>query len=343
MSSSRRNRQAFTLVELLVVIAIIGILVALLLPAIQAAREAARRSQCSNNLKQIGLALQNHHDIYKRLPPGNAQDQMPFSPSIGGGAGWGSNWPVYILPYVELQSIYDQWDFTQGGNSGVFNNTNIALRNGLLLPGFKCPSSPLPAMCVNQNTTAAINYVGISGAINGLILGYAEGRTNGGGSGIICAGGVLYPNSKINYRDITDGTSNVLAVSEHGDFMISQDRSKKDWRASQPWGWSIGACQNTSPPGYMSGGDNRTFGCMTIRYAINNKDNNGLGWGNGNGNGADGVCLDSGANTPLNSTHPGGVLSLLCDGSVRFLADATTLDILARLATRDDALPLPSY
>jgi len=100
-----QNRQAFTLVEHLVVIAIIGILVGLLLPAVQAAREAARRTQCTNNLKQIGLAMHNHHDTYPsgRFPPGGGNDTRPFGENAS--VIWGSSWTVYILPFMELDNI----------------------------------------------------------------------------------------------------------------------------------------------------------------------------------------------------------------------------------------------
>ncbi|HTN77380.1 MAG TPA: DUF1559 domain-containing protein, partial [Pirellulaceae bacterium] len=108
-------RRAFTLVELLVVIAIIGVLVALLLPAVQAAREAARRMQCSNNVKQLGLSLHNHHDTYNRFPPGGANDQTPFGTETAT-SGWGSSWMVYILPYIEQNALYSQWQMY--GQSG---------------------------------------------------------------------------------------------------------------------------------------------------------------------------------------------------------------------------------
>jgi len=332
-----KSNPGFTLVELLVVIAIIGILVALLLPAIQAAREASRRSQCSNNLKQIGLALQNHHDTYKRLPPGGADDQPPFGVGPAGGGQWGSCWMVYILPYIERGGIYDKWEFTS--TSGAFNANNTALANGLVIPGYLCPSSPLPLLCLNVAGVMNANYVSISGASPGLIPGFTESRintlTNGGSTS---GGGVLFPNSQINYRDITDGTSNVMSVSEHGDFIIDNTGVKRDWRASQPWGWYIGVKSTTSSPNFNSPNpDNRSSNEVTIRYSTNQK----TGWTDNVA--GTGVGSYVGANTPLNSAHPGGVNVVLCDGSIRFLSDATTLDILARLATRDDGLPLPSY
>src|SRR5437016_5545362 len=103
------KRQGFTLIELLVVIAIIAILIGLLLPAVQKVREAAARAKCQNNLKQIGLALHSYHDNSKSLPPGGAADEPPWGTGPTGGAGWGSSWMVYILPYVEQQPFYNNW------------------------------------------------------------------------------------------------------------------------------------------------------------------------------------------------------------------------------------------
>ena len=130
--NERRTKAGFTLVELLVVIAIIGVLVALLLPAVQAAREAARRSSCLNNSKNISLAMHNHHDTLLRFPPGCANDKTPLG-THATGAGWGSSWKVYLLPYIEQNALYSKWIF-DGNSSGYTNATNMPLVNKLMRP-----------------------------------------------------------------------------------------------------------------------------------------------------------------------------------------------------------------
>ena len=329
LTSSRR--QAFTLVELLVVITIIGILIALLLPAVQAAREAARRSQCTNNLKQIGLAFQNFHEKSNRFPPGCANDAKPDFGTSTGGAGWGSSWMVYILSYVEQSTMYDNWKF-DGTSSGYTNANNQALRQNKVLDAYRCPSSVLP-MVPNSGAQYGMvpTYAGIAGIIGGanaIIPNYTESRAANGGSGWLSAGGALFSNSRINFRDMMDGSSNVLAVSEQGDFIVDVNGTKNAFNASQPYGWAMGAGSANPPPAYTD----RQFQCTTIRYPINQK----TGWPAGGGGGATGITMDSGQNTPLNSCHPGGVNGLLCDGSVRFLGQTTELVVLAQIATRDD-------
>jgi prepilin-type N-terminal cleavage/methylation domain-containing protein len=134
----RSQRTGFTLIELLVVIAIIAILIALLLPAVQQAREAARRSTCKANMKQIGIAMHNHHDVKNHLPVGLAGTS---------GAGWGWAWGAYILPYVDQATLYETITDTTNtiwSDSGGSTTANIQAAAIAFLPVFKCPSAAIP-------------------------------------------------------------------------------------------------------------------------------------------------------------------------------------------------------
>jgi prepilin-type N-terminal cleavage/methylation domain-containing protein len=179
------KRRGFTLIELLVVIAIIAILIALLLPAVQQAREAARRTQCRNNLKQLGLALHNYHDNYQMFPPGNV------SSSVGG---WGASWYMRILPFVDQAPLYNRLTFSgaQHGWTGALptstygpeGDANGAALNGITLNFALCPSSPMLALRDSgggRNITNA-QYMGISGATDG------NGFTNPTNRNALCCG-----------------------------------------------------------------------------------------------------------------------------------------------------------
>lgn len=355
------RRGAFTLVELLVVIAIIATLIGLLLPAVQSAREAARRIQCANNLKQVGLGLLSYHEARMRLPPGGAMDRVPFGVVPNSGVGYGgSSWMVYLLPYVEERVLYDRWQFygsdVNSAGSGYINVNNQNLVGNLQLPGYRCPSTTLPLWSTSKGGANLVNpmiptYAGISGAVDGIIPGFSEtrlSRLSGGGSwgGIVSAGGVLIPNAAIRMSQISDGTSKTMMVGEQGDMLTTQDGTRVPWTASNWNGWQLGPTfsSNYVPNGSQtSENDNRSYGMTTIRYQINQK----AGWPDGTDTSGGncpttGVCFGNGANTPLTSAHPGGVNALYCDGSVRFLFDTTIPAILGMLATRDDGQVIAS-
>ncbi len=355
----RRSSRGFTLVELLVVIAIIGILIALLLPAVQAAREAARRMQCTNNIKQLALALHGFHENYKQLPPGGFADQQPWGTRDSAAtSGWGSSWLALSLPFVEQQPLFDRLEFE--GNSGWGSNHDAVVCDGAVIPCFRCPSSSLKEFGSGyylagstgaRSKTQLSTYVGISGAVDGLDPDYTETRVCNGGSltncctgGMASAGGVLFPHRGVRFADITDGSSNTMAISEQSNFLKTLSGKTVDWGSGHTHGWLIGARGGSNnakePPDYGAGGDARTFNMVTIRYPINQIE----GWPEYPGNcGAVGVCANTGTNTPLNSTHPGGVNVGMCDGSVRFLNETIPLEILSRLATRDDGQTIGEY
>lgn len=205
-------RQGFTLVELLVVIAIIGVLIALLLPAVQAAREAARRSSCSNNLKQIGLGLHNYHDINQKFPPGCVND---YQASDHGN--WG--WAALILPFIEQENAYAQAGVTDLTLAAACDDaTRVAVMQNTF-EGFLCPSATNPATTTRDidklsggNVYLAIsNYVGNGGTwrlYSTPSVAAAAGRSVG------TCNGVFWADSEVGFRDITDGTSNTIIVGE---------------------------------------------------------------------------------------------------------------------------------
>ncbi|WP_020467857.1 DUF1559 domain-containing protein [Zavarzinella formosa] len=209
--TNRKRRGAFTLIELLVVIAIIAILIGLLLPAVQKIREAANRMKCTNNLKQMGLALHAYHDAYGKFPSGH------YSTSNDGPLIY-TTWMVQILPYIEQSNLYTQtttWLNANPNYPWVAANPSIAV----VMPMYVCPSNSLPTQCTaaaaGTNTPVALtSYLGCAGTSS---------------NSPISGDGVLYSDSQVRIADITDGTSTTAVVGE------------RPASADMNWGWWAGA------------------------------------------------------------------------------------------------------
>ena len=337
----RRHPPGFTLVELLVVIAIIGILVALLLPAIQAAREAARRSECTNNLKQIGIGLQNYHDTYKTFPPGEGPAPRRTVGTFN--RTWhGPNWRVHILPFMEEGSMYDQLDFNvtfDACRPGFrTSGTPNSVLSGYIVDSFRCPSSPLrvngrnvtPSPTNNNAHNAQlIDYVGVQGATptgsrtSGSFPTHGQCSRQTGYGGIYCHNGILVPNAAKKFADVTDGTSNTLIVAEQSGYIIDLNGTRKrDIRSNYYGGW----CGHTrrDEPRWGWGGSPWGSGTTAVRYRINLT------------SAPVGANSTWDANTILNSQHPGGILATKADGSTDFITDSINMLSLKRLASKQD-------
>ncbi len=322
------TRGGFTLVELLVVIAIIGVLVALLLPAVQAAREAARRSSCTNNLKQMSLATHNYHDTYGTLPP--------LSNSTDNNSGGGPHPPttlVLLLPFVEQGNLYDQLQ-TLGGSD--LNGTNFwlgastagplrTLLNDVSVDGYFCPSSPLERF--KDQSGAQIfqsTYIPIAGSNLRIVDTAAEASSHHS------AAGCFRVKKGVRFGEITDGTSNTFFFGEQSGYTTDGTNRTFDARNHPNSGWVMGSKNDTIHTGGADSWpeDDRCYNMTTIRQAINTKIIGG-GW-----------AKNQGCNTPVQSAHPGGVIVGVADGSTRFLAETTELDVVKALADRNDGLPV---
>jgi len=328
--NSLSYRGGFTLVELLVVIAIIGVLIALLLPAVQQAREAARRMQCSNNLKQLGLALHNYHDTFGKLPYNAA--------AYEGSNQHGPSWLVRLLPFIEQNNAFEQIAATQFVGDFKMQDASCAaapILDGLQVDGYWCPSSPLPLL-EDQTTSAdgtielqVPSYVGIEGS-------YYEGGTtnveapqpyveNTSGYGRSNFNGMIQPigngSYAIGFESVTDGTSNTMILSEQSDYFYDSSGLKVARRSGGHAGraWSSGF-----------GPDNWVANVTTIRHPIA-------------AYGGAATTQNYHANISLISAHPGGVQAAITDGSVSFLSETIDFAILTGLADRQDGNVLGQY
>ncbi len=326
-----RARRAFTLIELLVVIAIIGVLIGLLLPAVQAAREAARRAQCVNNLKQIGLSMHNYHDTTSSLPWG-------FGWFGTGSWGLQSSAQVYLLPYMEQGTLYNNINFIQNANGdnfqpGGFTNSTVTRS---VINAFLCPSD------LNRLTfaDAPCNYVSDAGATNNAMYYEASNAPDAFTGWSTFLG--RYQKAT-GFRDITDGLSQSIGFSEVvkgiGQAMAYDNLTPSSavylvstTQTINPSG-DYALCKGVTPsPTAPLGTRHQPLGSfwfsgwnLNARIAFvmpPNSVNCDIEGSNGGG-----------ATTGPSSRHPGGVNVLFCDGSVRYIKNSIGLPTYWALST----------
>ena len=285
-------RRGFTLVELLVVIAIIGILIALLLPAVQAAREAARRSQCTNNLKQIGVSLHNYHDSFKSLPPGHLEKYVGTSLSS---TSWG--WTGLILPFMEQQTTFDVVNVGQPSFYGAFGSPAAVSAMQQPIGTLKCPSdlqtvtNSARQRIINSVTMliATANYVG-NNSSDTLIL--ADNTTTAG---------LFLRNKGLRFADILDGTSNTVAVGERS--WQYRDASGNVHVSASAIAFGMTTNNNT-----VGRGDQVASGIYKLNLDGTEQ------------SGSNAAPYERGM-AGFSSRHPGGANFVLADGSVRFVTE----------------------
>ncbi|HEX3727044.1 MAG TPA: DUF1559 domain-containing protein [Pirellulales bacterium] len=340
--SSRRS--AFTLVELLVVIAIIGVLVALLLPAIQAAREAARRTSCTNNLKNLGLAMLNFHDTQKHLPTSNRPGGVATAPRY--------SWATLMLPYFEEQNLYDQYDFSQNWSAPTAATTH-AIPNAQLvakhLSVFECPSVPDDGRLdgdsqwfsdgytdwPSSQVSAPTDYSPIV-QVEARLVSYPSSGSTIVDQNVPDLTGMLLRNAVTTLRQVTDGTSHTIMLAEDAGRPYIYQKSQKigdlpDHRANGG-GWARPA----SDMG-LDGFDPATGTCPGP-CAINCTNGDDIyvvtkGAPNSSGSFPYTFYQSNGTGETF-AFHPGGANILFGDGSVQFLNEQIDIRVFARLVTR---------
>jgi prepilin-type N-terminal cleavage/methylation domain-containing protein len=334
------SRRGFTLIELLVVIAIIAVLIALLLPAVQQAREAARRSQCKNNMKQLGLAFHNYHEAMRVFPMAAGSNGMP-------------NWRVFILPYIDQAALYNTLGISTGNFWGHspscvaadpsvpcgYAGSNSILRN-LKINMYSCPSSPLSDF---NHKDMGLSYQGMTmdyAAISGATPDPQNRATVCSGdfmcsASSYCRNGMMPVMESKGLRDCTDGSTNVILVAEQSGTVNNVERSSN----------YLGGWVSVANAGFANLGPGTAFpltvggcwypaGITTVRHAPNAFFRSG-----GSGPGASQASF----NTITNSFHTGGIHVLLTDGSVRFVSENIDFPTYRQLCVRDDGMVTGDY
>jgi prepilin-type N-terminal cleavage/methylation domain-containing protein/prepilin-type processing-associated H-X9-DG protein len=302
MSCGRRS--AFTLIELLVVIAIIAVLIGLLVPAVQQIRESADRTQCQNNLHQIGVALHTHVSDRKYFPSAYTSPASTAAAPVQ--PGWG--WATALLPYVEQKELYDLLNpdnapFGNGANPVQAAAFAPALATQTALPVYRCPSNAPPEVNAQRFNHGTSNYRAVAGP--NAFPNFADPQD---------MGGVMFHNSRISVAMIADGTSNTLAV---GECVFDMTASPPRWGAI--WVGMTGF-DRTSPQGAGYGA----------------RISDVMWWVDQNT-----AVINGPAPQAFGSRHPGGALFCFCDGSVRFFLEGGDVNTLRYLAGRNDGIVVP--
>ena len=324
-----RRRAAFTLVELLVVIAIIGILVALVLPAVQAAREAGRRMQCTNNLKQIGLALHNYHSLHDKFPPGRF-----VNPIDGQGRCFSAY--AHLLPFLEADTLYSQINFNANPEDAI---NAVALEQ--TIPFFLCPSDMYRKL---QGNSAVHNYPLNTGTT------YPLSTRNQFGTPVT---GVFFENSTVGFKDLLDGSSQTVCIAE----TVKSEGGPSTWDgvsktngfvltsgndnlfngppltnyASQCHGSGL-LLQQTRGSRWLYGAPGHSM--YNHMRAPNDRDVDCRG-GIPHSIKTDALWRELSLNVAARSRHPGGANALFCDGHVQFVPNSIDLPTWKALGSRD--------
>jgi prepilin-type processing-associated H-X9-DG protein len=348
-----------------VVIAIIGVLVALLLPAVQAAREAARRMQCGNNVKQLALGLQNYHDTFLYLPYGARVR------SVGTTASWGTSWLTATLPFCEQRPLFDKMvaGETAGDYQSASNNAPRFHAHNAKIKYMLCPSSPLPETQVLATSRTLIipSYVGIMGGCsetnNNVAINVARdtGRqatgpyssTPGNGGLGVYGNGMLPFNDSLTFAACTDGTANCMIVGEVSDWYYNNSAQRQNPAMSMGGGWIAGTNQGVNTiangpprplgpsPNISTLSTNQVLNLVSVNHPVGINNRQGANdphpdW-NQQGIGQNGL------NNPLLSGHPAGAMIGYLDGHVQLLTKQTATYVLKRLAIRDDGGVIPDF